>query len=209
MSTHSFSPPLPLLARALSHASPPCRPTPRPPAPASRLTQLGAYTVMREGNTNGVHPQDETIKAGFDGKIYAGIMPVYSFSNGHAYVVSQLHKASPPPLPPPHSAWRRRCVGRGQCAACAACLPPLTQALLPPTPTPLPLQKWGVEPYVIHFTWTRGGLDSKRWRIREARLWHDPPEYYSSPNILSVRLNVPKVRVRAGVGGCVRVGWGA
>ena len=88
-------------------------------------------------------------------------------------------------------------------------IPPLTQALLPPTPTPLPLQKWGVEPYVIHFTWTRGGLDSKRWRIREARLWHDPPEYYSSPNILSVRLNVPKVRVRAGVGGCVRVGWGA
>lgn len=47
------------------------------------------------------------------------------------------------------------------------------------------------DPYVVHFTWTYGGLSGKQSRAREAMLWWDAPAYYEEGNFLTVDLTVP------------------
>ena len=42
-------------------------------------------------------------------------------------------------------------------------------------------QRRGWAPYSIHTTFQYGGAPGKRHRLREARVWSDPPEYYSAP----------------------------
>eukprot|EP00892_Ulva_mutabilis_P009534 jgi/Ulvmu1/6953/UM033_0010.1 len=37
-----------------------------------------------------------------------------------------------------------------------------------------------LSPYVVHQTFQYGGTKGKRHRLREANLWHDPPEYYTA-----------------------------
>ena len=48
----------------------------------------------------------------------------------------------------------------------------------------------GVEPYIVHQTFQYGGVKGKRHRLREAMLWHDPPEYYSEGQFLHAELAV-------------------
>jgi hypothetical protein len=60
-------------------------------------------------------------------------------------------------------------VNDGQ--TCASSAPPLCP----------PLQGAGVIPYLVHTTFQFAGLEGKRHRLREAKLWADPPEYYNHP----------------------------
>lgn len=51
----------------------------------------------------------------------------------------------------------------------------------------------GVEPYVVHATFQFSGTPGKRHRLREAKLWNDPPEYYDPPNgVLTFNMDIPK-----------------
>lgn len=50
-----------------------------------------------------------------------------------------------------------------------------------------------LEPYAVHTTFQYAGTEGKRHRIREAMLFHDPPEYYDSSNgFLSFKPSIPK-----------------
>ena len=42
------------------------------------------------------------------------------------------------------------------------------------------MQLQELKPYVVHQTFQYGGTKGKRHRLREARLWRDPPEYYTT-----------------------------
>jgi hypothetical protein len=42
-------------------------------------------------------------------------------------------------------------------------------------------RKLDLEPYAVHTTFQFGGTEGKRHRLREAKLFFDPPEYYDSP----------------------------
>ena len=53
------------------------------------------------------------------------------------------------------------------------------------------MQMIGTDPYVVHFTWTYGGLSGKRSRAREAMLWWDEPGYYSEGSFVTTDLVVP------------------
>jgi hypothetical protein len=47
-------------------------------------------------------------------------------------------------------------------------------------------QQLRLEPYAVHTTFQYAGTEGKRHRLREAMLFHDPPEYYNPPgNIFS------------------------
>ncbi|PSC76256.1 glycosyltransferase family 77 isoform A [Micractinium conductrix] len=50
----------------------------------------------------------------------------------------------------------------------------------------------GVEPYVVHMTWTYNGIPGKRSRLRDLGLWVDPPEYYSAGDFVTVNLTLPE-----------------
>eukprot|EP00887_Chlorella_sp_A99_P003129 scaffold9.g3129.t1 len=50
-----------------------------------------------------------------------------------------------------------------------------------------------VPAYVVHCTFQYGGSKGKRNRLREAKLWFDPPSYYSEGKFLSVDLHFPPV----------------
>lgn len=48
------------------------------------------------------------------------------------------------------------------------------------------------EPYSIHTTYQYAAAAGKRHRLREAKVWYDPPEYYNPPQgLLSFTLNTP------------------
>ena len=51
----------------------------------------------------------------------------------------------------------------------------------------------GVEPYVLHMTWTYNGIPGKRSRLRDMGLWRDPPAYYSNGSFVTVDLQLPEV----------------
>jgi hypothetical protein len=61
------------------------------------------------------------------------------------------------------------------------------------TAHPLPPCRLWAWPYEAHFIWSGNGRHSKRQRMREAMLYHDPPEYYSEPKLLSVQPRYLKV----------------
>jgi arabinosyltransferase len=42
-------------------------------------------------------------------------------------------------------------------------------------------QQLRLEPYAVHTTFQYAGTEGKRHRLREAMLFHDPPEYYNPP----------------------------
>lgn len=42
-------------------------------------------------------------------------------------------------------------------------------------------QQLRLEPYAVHTTFQYAGTDGKRHRLREAKVFYDPPEYYDSP----------------------------
>jgi len=45
----------------------------------------------------------------------------------------------------------------------------------------------------VHTTFQYGGADGKRWRLREAMLWEDPPSYYDPPGgLLRYEPHVPE-----------------
>lgn len=51
----------------------------------------------------------------------------------------------------------------------------------------------GLKPYVVHATFQFSGTPGKRHRLREARLWNDPPKYYDPPNgVLTFDLDIPE-----------------
>ena len=55
-------------------------------------------------------------------------------------------------------------------------------------------QRAGWEPYSIHTTYQYAAAAGKRHRLREARVWYDPPEYYDPPGgLLSFTLQVPHI----------------
>ncbi len=57
--------------------------------------------------------------------------------------------------------------------------------------------------YEVHWVWGGNTLESKRQNMRDAQRFHDPPEYYSGPRLLTFDLVVPQVccvRVRPGKG---------
>jgi hypothetical protein len=66
-------------------------------------------------------------------------------------------------------------------------LPPSAPA---PTPAPPILQTVGAQPWGVHFTWTYGGVAGKRSRMREARVWKDPPDYYNAGGFVTVDLEM-------------------
>ncbi|XP_057415528.1 arabinosyltransferase XEG113-like isoform X2 [Lotus japonicus] len=54
-------------------------------------------------------------------------------------------------------------------------------------------QQLRLEPYAVHTTFQYGGTEGKRHRLREAILFHDPPEYYNPPGgFLSFKPYIPK-----------------
>ncbi|KAK9667670.1 hypothetical protein RND81_13G004000 [Saponaria officinalis] len=54
-------------------------------------------------------------------------------------------------------------------------------------------QQFKLEPYAVHTTFQYAGTEGKRHRLREARVFYDPPEYYSSPRgFLSFKPSIPK-----------------
>lgn len=48
-------------------------------------------------------------------------------------------------------------------------------------------------PYAVHAVWTYNRMAGKISRMREGYLWHDPVEYYTSGNFLTVELDVPSM----------------
>ena len=53
-------------------------------------------------------------------------------------------------------------------------------------------QRNGWEPYSIHTTFQYGAAAGKRHRLREAKVWIDPPEYYNPPGgVLAYAPDVP------------------
>ncbi|XP_045813735.1 arabinosyltransferase XEG113-like [Trifolium pratense] len=54
-------------------------------------------------------------------------------------------------------------------------------------------QQLRLEPYAVHTTFQYAGTEGKRHRLREAMLFHDPPEYYNPPGgFLSFKPSIPK-----------------
>ncbi|KAK6934081.1 Nucleotide-diphospho-sugar transferase [Dillenia turbinata] len=54
-------------------------------------------------------------------------------------------------------------------------------------------QQLRLEPYAVHTTFQYAGTEGKRHRLREAKLFFDPPEYYDSPGgFLSFKTLIPK-----------------
>ncbi|KAL4457956.1 hypothetical protein ABPG75_012821 [Micractinium tetrahymenae] len=50
-----------------------------------------------------------------------------------------------------------------------------------------------VEPYNVHATWTYGGLEGKKARLRDLGLWMvDPPEHYEKGSFVTVDLQLPE-----------------
>lgn len=41
-----------------------------------------------------------------------------------------------------------------------------------------------LEAYALHTTFQYAGTEGKRHRLREAKVFYDPPEYYDTPGIL-------------------------
>lgn len=39
----------------------------------------------------------------------------------------------------------------------------------------------GLQPYALHTTFQFAGTEGKRHRLREAKLFYDPPDYYDVP----------------------------
>ena len=42
-------------------------------------------------------------------------------------------------------------------------------------------RKLDLVPYAVHTTFQFGGTEGKRHRLREGKLFFDPPEYYDTP----------------------------
>ncbi|CAI9094971.1 OLC1v1030816C1 [Oldenlandia corymbosa var. corymbosa] len=54
-------------------------------------------------------------------------------------------------------------------------------------------QQLRLEPYAIHTTFQYAGTEGKRHRLREAMVFHDPPEYYdASGGFLTFKPSIPK-----------------
>ncbi|KAL5539625.1 hypothetical protein UlMin_042311 [Ulmus minor] len=54
-------------------------------------------------------------------------------------------------------------------------------------------QQLRLEPYAVHTTFQYAGTEGKRHRLREAMVFHDPPEYYDAPGgFLSFKPSIPK-----------------
>ncbi|KAL1552668.1 arabinosyltransferase XEG113-like protein [Salvia divinorum] len=50
-----------------------------------------------------------------------------------------------------------------------------------------------LEPYAVHTTFQYGGTEGKRHRLREAKVFYDPPEYYDTPGgFLAFKPHIPK-----------------
>ena len=79
--------------------------------------------------------------------------------------------------------------------------PPSPSCLLPAASSP---QVRGLDPYVVHMTWTYNGISGKRSRLRDMGLWVDPPEYYggggggNATSFVTVDITLPEVGGRAG-----------
>jgi hypothetical protein len=50
-------------------------------------------------------------------------------------------------------------------------------------------QQLRLEPYAVHTTFQYAGTEGKRHRLREAMLFHDPPEYYNPPGNIFFSFN--------------------
>ncbi|KAK7360441.1 hypothetical protein VNO77_02434 [Canavalia gladiata] len=60
-------------------------------------------------------------------------------------------------------------------------------------------QQLRLKPYAVHTTFQYGGTEGKRHRLREAMLFHDPPEYYNPPaGFLSFKPYIPKSLLLSG-----------
>ncbi|CAI0441992.1 unnamed protein product [Linum tenue] len=54
-------------------------------------------------------------------------------------------------------------------------------------------QQLRLEPYAVHTTFQYAGTEGKRHRLREARAFYDPPDYYDAPGgFLSFKPSIPK-----------------
>ncbi|CAL0313223.1 unnamed protein product [Lupinus luteus] len=55
-------------------------------------------------------------------------------------------------------------------------------------------QQLKLEPYAVHATFQYGRTEGKRHRLREAMLFHDPPEYYNPPGgFISFKPDIPSI----------------
>ncbi|XP_004509491.1 arabinosyltransferase XEG113-like [Cicer arietinum] len=60
-------------------------------------------------------------------------------------------------------------------------------------------QQLRLEPYAVHTTFQYGGTEGKRHRLREAKIFLDPPEYYNPPGgFLSFKPSIPKSLLLSG-----------
>ena len=51
-----------------------------------------------------------------------------------------------------------------------------------------------IAPYAVHPSYTFGGLEARRHRLREGQIWLDPPSYYRpARGLLTIDLHVPAV----------------
>ncbi len=50
--------------------------------------------------------------------------------------------------------------------------------------------------YAIHWVWGGSTLESKRQNMRDAMKFHDEPDYYTSPYLVTFDLDVLPVRAR-------------
>lgn len=56
-------------------------------------------------------------------------------------------------------------------------------------------KKLDLVPYAVHTTFQFGGTEGKRHRLREAKLFHDPPEYFDTPGCTSTKIWSFKVQL--------------
>ena len=81
------------------------------------------------------------------------------------------------------------------CSSLSACLPPHRCLWAPgPLAPSLHPQKLAHPLYVVHWVWGGSTMESKRQNMRDAIKFHDPPEYYTSPDLVTFDLDLLPVR---------------
>ena len=100
--------------------------------------------------------------------------------SAHSYYLQRLDKVERRDACPP--AWSACLPDYLDLPIAASYFLRLLLPALPPAPVPWfsALQVRGLEPYVVHMTWTYNGISGKRSRLRDMGLWIDPPEYYGA-----------------------------
>jgi hypothetical protein len=61
-------------------------------------------------------------------------------------------------------------------------------------------KKLNLLPYAVHATFQFGGTEGKRHRLREAKHFYDPPEYYNTPGgYIIFNSSIPEALLNGGL----------